>query len=116
MILLKNIGKHEFDLFHEMALEYFRELDNNFYPTDKWELFIESCIKIPKNINTVFLGVYLENKLIGFFILVITMIQLIEAFIYYFKNKHSKFFTRILHALYLLLIQRIIKMLIIYYM
>lgn len=69
MILLKNIGKHEFDLFHEMALEYFRELDNNFYPTDKWESFIEGCIKLPKISNTFSLGVYLKNELIGFFIL-----------------------------------------------
>lgn len=40
-----------------------------------------------------------DLKIIGFFVLVITMIQLIEACIYYFKNKHSKFFTRILSLL-----------------
>ena len=76
MILLKKIIKHDFDVFYQMALSYFRELDNDFRPTDKWTSYIRGCLKLSKSANYNFLGVYLEDKLIGFFILETNSINL----------------------------------------
>ena len=76
MILLKNIRNKDFDIFIQMALSYFKELDNDFNPTDRWKSFIMSCFKHPKSVNSNFLGVYLEDKLIGSLILETNLINL----------------------------------------
>lgn len=40
-----------------------------------------------------------EFKVIGFFILVVTLIQLVEALIYHYENRHYRMFTKILSIL-----------------